>query len=385
MPSATTIRKHLLQALEERILPQVQETRTLRMILAQPPIDLPPEVKVTHLPIPPLQEAEANATKFGRHWIDAHVNNFPYPYLAFVFEGEADLRVGTTQTMVRSASSKELKRNSWRRYGCHILHLPAPAFVLLPPGVPYSDGSQTHWERDESPPPCIKILWIHLLPIGVLCHLCKLQNGQHDSEHPLLLQDTQLPAIAALLQEELREAAPEYQVIAQSYLVALFFRLRRQLIFSEPGIGNTAWLSGPELVRSQEHDGAAHKHRLIELADEYIQTHLIEPISLPQIAEHCGVSPTHLNRIFNSVLQVSVKRYVNRRRINAAQRILEDSEMSIKEVAHMTGFSQVSHFCQVFAQVTSTSPGKYREQSKTSRSLSGGRATISSRNVQNKP
>jgi AraC-like DNA-binding protein len=361
MPSATTIRKHLLQALEETIVPTVQSARSLRMILADPPVDLPPEVKVTHLPIPLLREEKQGTPKFGQYWPDAHVNNFHHPYLAFVFEGEADLRVGITKSMAQAAQAKNL----WTRHGCHILHLPAPTFLLFPPGVPHTDGTLTYWERGEPQPERIKIFWAHLLPTGALCHLGATEGARHEAEHPLRIEDEGLPVIVRLLHQEMKERAFGYQEIVQSQLLSLLLRLQRRLLHDKPIIGNTAWLPEPEIALSKEDEGRASSTRhIIEQADEFIQLHLSEPLALGQIAAHCDVSPTHLNRIFNSVLGTSAMRYVSRQRVRAACEMLGETEMSIKEIARLAGFLQVSHFCEVFARMQLISPGRYREQRK---------------------
>jgi AraC-like DNA-binding protein len=361
MPSATTIRKHLLQALEEKILPTVQETQTLRMILAEPPIDLPPEVKATHLPVPPLPEPGISVTKFGQHWPDVHVNNFPYPYLAFVFEGEADLRVGTTQSMAKAAKVK----NQWTCCGCHVLHLPAPTLLLFPPGVPYSDGTGIYWERDEPQPERIRILWVHALPTSILCHLGTTEGAHHEVEYPLHIEDENLPAIVGLLQKELKEHALDYQTVAQSHLSSLFFCLRRRLLSNKPVIGNTVWLPEQDETASKaRRSHSSNARQIVERADDYIKLHLSEPLMLGQIAAHCGVSPTHLNRVFNTATGLSTKRYVQSQRMRAACTLLEVTDMSIKEISRMVGFLQVSYFCQVFTQAQRLPPGQYREQMK---------------------
>jgi AraC-like DNA-binding protein len=345
-----------LQALEEEIIPTAQETCMLRMILAEPPL---PDVKATHLPIPPLSEPGASPTKFGQHWPDVQVNNFPYPYLAFVFEGEADLRIGVTQSMAKAAKDKD----PWLRYGCHVLHLPAPTLLLFPPGVPYSDGTGIYWERDEPPLERIKIFWVHTLPTSVLCHIGTTEGTRHEVEYPLRIEDEKLPAIVGLLQKELKECALDYRAVAQNHLLSFLLCLRRRLL-SKPVIGNTVWLPEPDGVSGRISHASSNIRQIAERADEFIQLHLGEPLTLGQIASHCGVSPTHLNRVFNVTMGVSAKRYAQRQRMRAACELLETTDMSIKEISRMVGFLQASYFCQVFTQTQRLPPGQFRERAK---------------------
>jgi hypothetical protein len=258
------------------------------MVLAGAPTILPAGVGVTHLDVPPLADGEQSFSKFGRHWCEVGLNDFPSPYMAFVFDGAADLRVGTTVRMARTAPSG----SEWARSGCHVLHLPAPSYVLFPAGVPYA-GTGTYWERDEPQPASIKILWIRLIGPAVQCHISVTEEGKRESKHPLLVEDETLPTLSALIEKELRERGPGYANVAGNLLSALFLRLRRRLEMDVPVIANTAWLARPQLQRD---DGAAvlpeRAAQIVEMTDEFIQIHLAEPLTLTQIAAHSGVSAT---------------------------------------------------------------------------------------------
>jgi len=243
--------------------------------------------------------------------------------------------------------------------------VPAPALLLFPPGVPYSDGTRSHWERDEPGPERIKIFWIHVWPTSVLCHLSMTEGVRHQVEHPLHIEDERLSTIISLLQKELEERALDYGTVAQSHLFSLLLCLRRHLLHSKPIIGNTVWLPDPEGVAGEASRGRSSNMRQIsERADEFIQLHLTETLTLGQIAAHCGVSPTHLNRVFSATMGVSAKRYVQLQRMRAACYLLEATDLSIKEISRMVGFHQASYFCQVFTQTQRLPPSQYRERTK---------------------
>lgn len=367
MPSASAIRNQLLHTLDESVIPAVSSPEKLPMVLGSLPMHLPDGVGVTHLPIPPLSDAGPTVNSFGQRWEDALVSNYHYRSFWIVCEGVADIRMGVTESMAKVAGSDD----DWTRFGCHILHLPAPTLVQLPAGVPYSDGTHPHWEREEASPSLIKIFWVRLLPKGAMCHLCSTRNGRHEPSHPLMINDSSLASCISMMEQELQMREQHYQTVTKSLLLSLILRIRRRLTLDEPEIINTAWLPEPELnPRCASGDSSANAHQIIKEADDFIQTHLSEPITLPGIAAYCGISPTHLNRIFNNVMGVSVKRYVNRRRVGAAKGILEKTNRPIREIANLVGFSQASHFCQVFQQIEKMSPTQYREQVKRVAELS---------------
>jgi len=59
---------------------------------------------------------------------------------------------------------------------------------------------------------------------------------------------------------------------------------------------------------------------------------------------------------------ISFSSYVNKARIEHAQRLLLDTSLPIIEIAALVGFEEQSYFSKVFKEKTNLSPGKYRKQ-----------------------
>ena len=80
----------------------------------------------------------------------------------------------------------------------------------------------------------------------------------------------------------------------------------------------------------------------------------------------CGhvLSPYYLSRLFKRVTGQSIVDYINNRRIEAAQKLLETTELSISAVAEQTGFASAAHFRRVFHEVMGTGPLQYRKAHK---------------------
>jgi AraC-like DNA-binding protein len=362
MPSAPLLRKRLLQALENHLIPTLQTPGSSRMILGELPLFAPDEISVRALPIPLLRVSKAQPSLI-KAWPKHRMNSGPWPYLIGVFEGEADLRVGTTTAMARAWKKQNpgfQNDLSLGVTGCHVLSLPATSFVLFPPGVPYSDGSRPPWERDS--PPHSRLFITHFLSDGILCHLHDSHGTQHLSEHSLLVKDRQLGVLGELFADELRTRSPNFQSLAQAYLLAIMTRIQRRLNNDPPTIGNTAWNSfvieedasvyQQERVLTTEIPGDLH---------EYIRTHLREPLTLQRLARQARMSPTHLNRLFQAKLGLTVMRYVTQRRMAAAKMMLSGNlSLSIQEIGYLVGYTHASHFCNIFRQHTGMSPGEFR-------------------------
>jgi AraC-like DNA-binding protein len=187
-------------------------------------------------------------------------------------------------------------------------------------------------------------------------------GAQHLSEHSLLVKDKRLGVLRELFADELRTRSPNFQSLAQAYLLAIMTRIQRRLNSDPPTIGNTAWNSfvieedasvyQQERALTTEIPGDLH---------EYVRTYLREPLTLPRLAEHAGISPTHLNRLFQAKLGMTVMRYVTQRRVVTAKLMLADgNRLSVQEIGYLVGYTHAAHFCNVFRQYTGMSPGEFR-------------------------
>lgn len=95
---------------------------------------------------------------------------------------------------------------------------------------------------------------------------------------------------------------------------------------------------------------------------EYIQAHLASDLRLYQIADHLGVSPYYLAHTFKGTTGLSPYQYVLRCRLEQAQRLLRNSQMSITAIAYEVGFGSQSHMTTVFRKTLNITPGLYRQQ-----------------------
>ena len=95
------------------------------------------------------------------------------------------------------------------------------------------------------------------------------------------------------------------------------------------------------------------------LAESYRQK-----FSLTEVAARFYLSPYYLSRLFRRVTGQSIVDYLNNRRIESAQKLLETTELSISAIAEQTGFASAAHFRRVFREVTDISPLQYRKKQK---------------------
>ncbi len=88
---------------------------------------------------------------------------------------------------------------------------------------------------------------------------------------------------------------------------------------------------------------------LCERASAFIYANFQRPLSIEEIADHTGITPRHLNRLFKKYIGISAGHLLRDVRLTDAFRILSETpKPSVKEVAYRTGFSSPSYFTQCF-------------------------------------
>lgn len=117
--------------------------------------------------------------------------------------------------------------------------------------------------------------------------------------------------------------------------------------------------AGPADAADGGSDGAL---AVTERAKRYIRDNCALPLTLQDIADHCGVSRPYLCRLFQRREAVSPLEYVRRRRVEAAVTLLRRTDLPVREIAAQCGFDSPSYFGKVFRAYLSVSPGEYRSR-----------------------
>ncbi len=94
---------------------------------------------------------------------------------------------------------------------------------------------------------------------------------------------------------------------------------------------------------------------------DYLSENCEKNISLDELAEHFFLSKYYLCRIFKEVTDYKITEYVNIHRIRKAARLLEDTSLSISDIATQLGFESLTYFEKTFKTYMVLSPLKYRK------------------------
>jgi transcriptional regulator GlxA family with amidase domain len=98
----------------------------------------------------------------------------------------------------------------------------------------------------------------------------------------------------------------------------------------------------------------------IRAAQEWVLDNLERPISIPDIAEQANMSPRNFARVFRREVGMTPGQYVERMRIARARKLLESTDMPIRQVARRCGFATPETFFRTFARALEATPNQYR-------------------------
>jgi transcriptional regulator GlxA family with amidase domain len=105
----------------------------------------------------------------------------------------------------------------------------------------------------------------------------------------------------------------------------------------------------------------ADRHPIREL-QQFIAEHPGDRLTLNDLAARVQMSPRHFTRVFRAEIGISPGRYVERARLEAARRRLEETEQSVAEVAVATGFGSSETLRRTFVATLGVAPAEYRQR-----------------------
>ena len=92
----------------------------------------------------------------------------------------------------------------------------------------------------------------------------------------------------------------------------------------------------------------------------YLDSHYLEDLSLPQIANSLRISPYYMSHIFKECTGCSPMQYITQLRIAEDQNLLLSTQLSVTDIAMQCGYNNSNYFQSVFSKLVGIPPGKYR-------------------------
>lgn len=160
-------------------------------------------------------------------------------------------------------------------------------------------------------------------------------------------------------------SAPVYQALAdllRQFFSPKFERLRQAgckafvlaLLYHLSEHCSSSRVSHWEFVREQQ--------RALRLKGlfEHISRHFSHKLSVSAAAQMVHMSPPQFMKAFKKVAGTTLVAYLNHVRLSSAARLLNETALTIAEIAHEVGFSDQSYFDKQFKRAFGCSPKQFR-------------------------
>ncbi len=208
--------------------------------------------------------------------------------------------------------------------------------IVSPPNLYHS----AYWEEEA------EFLILSIEPAIIAHAAYDLLNPDRLEIMPLLkARDPLIQHMGLALKAELEATGEASRLYAESLFNALCVHLIQRYSTSKQQVPT--------------YSGGLPRHKL-RRAIAYINEHLEKNLTITEIAETVGMSPYHFARAFKQSTGIPPHRYLVERRIEQAKILLNQTDLSVAQIATRVGFATPSHFTTVFRKHLKTTPNAYR-------------------------
>jgi AraC family transcriptional regulator len=170
--------------------------------------------------------------------------------------------------------------------------------------------------------------------------------SQADIEAEFRVRDPHIFHIGLSLLQEVDDA----RLGSRAYIDLLAAQLAMHLLRRRHSVNN-----GSE----RSYRGGIPRHKLRSVID-YIRDNLGADLKIAWIAQQLKMSESHFTRVFKLATGLAPHQYIMQKRIEAAKKLLSETEIPITQISLDIGFQSQSRFTTLFRQLTGTTPRAYR-------------------------
>lgn len=225
-----------------------------------------------------------------------------------------------------------VKGQGWCEMG-GVYHKVRPGELLvIPPGTPHTYGA------DGKHP--WTIYWAHIKGENNLLLLAEM--GITKARPVLCLGEE--PELLALFEELLDVVEHGYASSGLLYASQILTHL----------IGLIIWVSQHSLV------GNSDPTQKVKQSITFMKQHLDRAATVATFAAMANLSESHYRSLFKDQTGYSPMDYFIRLRVHKACQLLDTTNLTVKEIARLTGYEDALYFSRAFKTVVELSPAQYR-------------------------
>lgn len=137
-----------------------------------------------------------------------------------------------------------------------------------------------------------------------------------------------------------------YQLVVKNQLHLFFLLLSRTI--------------PPQLTDTWQNERQSVSRERFKPLLEYLEKHWDEKITVEKAAKFVSLNPYHFCKTFKKITGRTFIDYVNASRINEAERLLRETDLSVTEIAGLIGCDNPNYFTKLFKQYKGLTPSSMR-------------------------
>ncbi|AYL95835.1 GlxA family transcriptional regulator [Mucilaginibacter celer] len=207
------------------------------------------------------------------------------------------------------------------------------AFALAKAGLLNGKKATTHWERSEN--------------------LEKEYPGVQVEAHQFFVRDGNIYTSAGVSSGIDLSLA----MVEEDYGRDIAIRVARKLVFylSRPGFQSQFG----NLIPPYEAENIAGK------LQGWLKQHLHEPLDVTRIADYLSMSTRNFTRVFHKQTGISPAKFIEKLRVEAARKLLEDTDVPLERIAEQCGLINLVGMRRTFLRHLNVTPSDYRRTFRT--------------------
>jgi transcriptional regulator GlxA family with amidase domain len=227
---------------------------------------------------------------------------------------------------------------NWLRECCHNIRrvgsICAGAFILAEAGILDGKRATTHWRVCDKLAKCYPKV--------------KVEND------PIFIKDGNIYTSAGISTGMDLSLA----MVEEDYGRDIALAVARQLVLYLKRPGNQSQFS--VVLTHQKVD-----HQPVRELQEWIIEHLDEDLTVEILAEKALMSPRNFARVFLRETGITPAKYIEKLRLEAARRRLEETQLTLDEISSECGVGNADSLRRLFLRHMRTTPSDYRRSFRT--------------------
>lgn len=116
-----------------------------------------------------------------------------------------------------------------------------------------------------------------------------------------------------------------------------------------------------DISESAAQNNSRHRGKqLYNDIEDYVKHNIHTPLTVTGIAKHFGYNKKYFSHMFKNMSGETLKQYIIGRKIEEANFLLTDTNLTVMEISSILGYSDNHNFMRSYKKVTGMSPTQYR-------------------------